>query len=75
MHVFIIKTDPDPKKNKRSFKVTVDSVWSYPDEDWTVPYDFTEEEPDVWRLTPKADLVPGEYGLFDGQLYDFGVDK
>ncbi|MGD1148663.1 MAG: hypothetical protein ABR961_12025 [Thermoanaerobaculaceae bacterium] len=78
---FIVKTNPDKKKDIRSLKVGKRKMfsaggWSTPDEDWTLPFDATEEAPGLWRLTPKADLKPGEYGLYvQGQLYDFGVDK
>ena len=31
----------------------------------------------MWRITPKVDLAPGEYGFYNmgGFLYDFAVDK
>ncbi len=49
---------------------------SSPDPDWTIPFDAEQESPGVWRIAPKADLKPGEYGLFIGYtLWDFGVDN
>lgn len=76
LRVFLVRTKPDPKNNARTVRLTMGSKFSSPEEGSIVPYDFTEEQPGQWRLTPKADLEPGEYGLLcSGQFYDFGVDK
>jgi hypothetical protein len=78
---FIVKPKPDKKEDTRSVKVGKAGMlksgsWFIPDENWTVSYDATKEEPGLWRIIPKADLKPGEYGLFvGGELYAFGVDK
>jgi hypothetical protein len=48
-----------------------------PDQDWTLPFSATAEADGYWRLTPNADLVSGEYGLWDAKGYGvalFGVD-
>jgi hypothetical protein len=35
----------------------------------------TRESKGVWKITPQADLEPGEYGLMDNALlFRFGVD-
>ena len=49
-----------------------------PDADWMLEYTAQQEEPGVWRIAPTADLVPGEYGLWDLEgmtLAPFGVDN
>jgi ankyrin repeat protein len=71
------------------------SVWggsssNAPDKSCNVQYDAIEEKPGLWRITPKGELDPGEYGLFwwtgstislsgssapEMSLFDFGIDK
>jgi len=47
-----------------------------PDKDNQIEYDAVAAgNGNQWRLTPTRDLKPGEYGLYMGELYDFGVDK
>jgi hypothetical protein len=49
-----------------------------PDPDWTLPFDASQESPGVWRIVPKTDLKPGEYGLYISSvatLFDFAVDQ
>lgn len=43
---------------------------------WYVEYQSSEKTPGTWYITPKRDLVPGEYGVVvpGGVLYEFGVD-
>jgi len=43
---------------------------------WYVEYESSEKTPGVWYITPKRDLLPGEYGVVvpGGVLYEFGVD-
>jgi hypothetical protein len=59
---------------------------SGPDDSCDVPFTAIEEKPGMWRITPKSELMPGEYGMFrwegdtsltqaSSRLYDFGVDK
>lgn len=90
--LFIGSLDPDQDDDVRSLKlmsarralriVQKSQEMMDPDPDWTVPYDSVEQAPGVWRLIPKIDLKPGEYGLYvdfganiqGGGLFDFGVD-
>jgi hypothetical protein len=61
-------------KNKRSAFTAGAGV--RPDEDWVVAYSASEEEKGIWKMTPKIDLEPGEYGLFDGfRLFGFSVGR
>jgi hypothetical protein len=48
-----------------------------PDNDWTVPFEVKQLQPGLWRMDPKNNLKPGEYGVWgpSSELYDFGVDK
>ncbi len=82
----ILDQDDDPEDMNRSLDVESPGMWggvisSAPDSDMMVDYDATEEKPGVWRLTPRNELKPGEYGVYVGKgentatLYDFGVDK
>ena len=68
---------------RRAFRIVQKSQQMMdPDPDWTVPFDSIEQAPGIWRLTPKIDLKPGEYGLYvdlganiqGGGIFDFGVD-
>lgn len=80
---FLVKLDPSKGADQRSLKVGRSTLrgsggYSSPDPDWTVSADVQQDSPGLWRVTPKADLKPGEYGLFiggAGLLFDFGVDK
>lgn len=90
---FIGKLDVDSGNNVRSlkissgrqgFKAAFGSTVGFmsPDPDWTVPFDVVEEGAGLWRVTPKANLEPGEYGWYVDMgtgvqatgLFDFGVD-
>ena len=47
-----------------------------PDKDNQIDYNAVEiGNGSQWKLTPTKDLMPGEYGLYTGELFDFGVDK
>lgn len=79
---FFVSAKTDQGDNVRSVKMgrmkmfAVNSIGS-PDKDWTIDDEVKEEKPGVWRLTPKKDLKPGEYGLWvgpQGEMYDFAVD-
>jgi hypothetical protein len=65
------------------------TISNAPDESCNVQYTAIEEKPGLWRITPKGELDPGEYGLFwwagspmtkslrgapPMSLYDFGLD-
>lgn len=67
--VYLAKADSQPKKSKRSVKMGRVSGFGAsglgaPDSDWTVAYDFEEVKPSIWKITPKEDLKPGEYGIY-----------
>jgi hypothetical protein len=81
-----LEQDKDAEDMNRSLDVDSPGMWggtisSAPDDDANVPYDAAEEKPGLWRLTPRKELKPGEYGVYVGRseqtatLYDFGVDK
>lgn len=72
---FFVKLDESPKEDYRSFKIVNRSNGPGPGDGFIVASDATEVTPGYWKLTPKAELVPGEYGLyFGGMLWAFGVD-
>lgn len=48
------------------------SNFGAPDADWTLPFDAEQESPGVWRVVPKTDLNPGEYGITIG---DYRMSK
>ncbi|MGC1549414.1 MAG: hypothetical protein WA777_12865 [Rhodanobacter sp.] len=85
--VFLVKTESNVKTDNRSLKMGR-SGWGHassattPDKDWIVSSAVKEDSPNLWTLTPTADLAPGEYGVFvaragsgtlSGDLYDFAV--
>ena len=92
---FIVRTDPDKGDNTRSVKMGSamqrlkkmfqDNPRYYPDAGHTVPYNAEQVSPGTWRITPKNELLPGEYGLYfssdftskyrgtDSAIYDFAV--
>ena len=78
---FLVKLDPSKRGDIRSLKVGKGMMGgarpnAIPDRDWTVDYNAVQDSPGFWRITPKRDLEPGEYGLYSGGLlYDFAVDK
>ncbi len=91
--VYLVKAEVNQKTDNRSVKLGHSGFGSFsgmqaPDTEWTVPVTITQGALGDWTLTPKADLVPGEYGVFTGagaimnaqsaasggELYDFGVD-
>jgi hypothetical protein len=82
---WFVKLDQDDDDKDRSIDVESPGLWggkmsAKPDEDVQVPYDAVQEQPGLWRLTPRKDLKPGEYGFYtsDGErgfLYGFGIDK
>jgi hypothetical protein len=81
-HYYMAKLSASPKKNIRGFRVKQRLIWNgfqrvyVPEKAWMTAYTATEEEKGIWRITPQADLEPGEYGLLDGvRLFEFGVDR
>jgi hypothetical protein len=90
---FITKLDVDEDDGIRSLKISSMKAgfkgafgntrgMIAPDPDWTLPFDSVEESPGIWRVTPKKDLNPGEYGWYvdlgaggqAGGIFSFGVD-
>jgi hypothetical protein len=79
---FIVRLDVNQKSGDRSLKMGKGGAFSFkatttPDSDWTFPFDSERLSPDSWKLTLKAALKPGEYGVYAAQnaeLYEFGVD-
>lgn len=90
---FIAKLDVDQDDGVRSLKISSAKAGLKgmfgntrgiiaPDPDWTLPFDSVEESPGIWRVTPKNDLNPGEYGWYvdlgaggqAGGIFSFGVD-
>jgi hypothetical protein len=79
---YLVRTDPNQGDKLRSVKMgkmgrfTSKQVGK-PDSDWTFECEVKNEQPGVWRLTPKEELKVGEYGLWAspvGDLFDFGID-
>ena len=80
--VWLVAVEQDDDDKDRSVPLVSAGPWGgrvadEPDEDAIVDCVVKEEKPGVWRLTPKKDLKPGEYGVYvvGGMLHDFGVDK
>ena len=81
---FLVRCESNKKSGDRSVKqgrggLFTNKSFGAPDADWTVPFDVKQLEPGLWRMDPKQDLKPGEYGVYGGwfamaDLYDFGVD-
>jgi hypothetical protein len=79
--IYIVSLDVDKGDQDRSLKLGNARFWGgmknvgAPDKDNQVAYDVVSMgNGNQWKLTPSNDLKPGEYGLFSGGLYDFGVD-
>jgi hypothetical protein len=90
---YVAKLDVDEKGGVRSLKISsfrgqIKSLFGSdrgilaPDPDWIVPFESSESGQDLWRVTFKSALEPGEYGWFvdlgggsqSAGLFDFGVD-
>ncbi len=76
---YLVKLEASKSDDERSLKfgkiTAAHNKSDAPDVDSTLPYETTQDSPGVWRITPTADLAPGEYGLYSrGLVYDFGVD-
>lgn len=75
-HYFLAKLEADEDDSVRSLKVSSaknrlkaafggsDRSFFEPDHDWVVEFAAVEESSEVWRVTPKQDLEPGEYGWY-----------
>ncbi len=78
---FVVRAKVDKGDETRSVKLGNMGMFgakgmNIPDKDNQVSCVVTEETPGLWRLTPKENLKPGEYGLWipSQEIYDFGVD-
>lgn len=79
--IYIVSLDVDKGDQDRSLKLGNARFWGgmknmgAPDKDNQIDYDAVEMgNGNQWKLTPTKDLKPGEYGLYNGGLFDFGVD-
>jgi len=79
--IYIVSLDVDKGDQDRSLKLGNARFWGgmknmgAPDKDNQIAYDAVSMgSGNQWKLTPTSDLKPGEYGLYSGGLYDFGVD-
>ena len=80
--VWLVAVEQDEDDQDRSVPLVSAGPWGgrvadEPDGDAIVDCDIKQEKPGLWRLTPRKDLKPGEYGVYivGGVLHDFGVDK
>jgi hypothetical protein len=82
--IYIVSLDVDSGDQDRSLKLGNSRFWGgmknvgAPDKDNQISYDAVavgNGNGNQWKLTPTKDLEPGEYGLYNGELFDFGVDK
>jgi hypothetical protein len=79
--MYLVSADVDTRNDVRSVKMGNSRLFGVknigaPDSDNQIDYDLVAEGSDGWRLTPKKDLAPGEYGLWGSmsEMYDFGID-
>ena len=82
--IFLVHCESNKGHNDRSVKMGKSGMYSSSgfgapdsDSDWTVPIEVKAVQPGLWRMDPKSDLKPGEYGVWGpgSELYDFAVDK
>jgi hypothetical protein len=78
---YIVSAEVDSHDNTRSVKMGNSRLFGVknvgaPDSDNQIDYDLVDAGQGMWRLTPKKDLPPGEYGVWQSMssMYDFGVD-
>jgi len=81
-HFYIVSLEVDNGDQDRSLKLGNSKFWGgmknvgAPDKDNQIAYDAVSVgNGNQWKLTPSKDLKPGEYGVYMGQLFDFGVDR
>lgn len=81
-HFYIVSLEVDSGDQDRSLKLGNSKFWGgmknvgAPDKDNQIAYDVVAVgNGNQWKLTPSKDLKPGEYGVYMGQLFDFGVDR
>lgn len=80
--IYIVSLEVDSGDQDRSLKLGNSRFWGgeknigAPDKDNQVDYEAVAiGNGNQWKLTPTKDLKPGEYGLYTGEMFDFGVDK
>ncbi|HUA80578.1 MAG TPA: hypothetical protein VL997_09415 [Dyella sp.] len=80
--IYIVSVEVDSGDQDRSLKLGNSRFWGgmknvgAPDKDNQIAYDAVAVGTgNQWKLTPTKDLKPGEYGLYMGELFDFGVDR
>ncbi|GFZ99517.1 hypothetical protein [Dyella caseinilytica] len=80
--IYIVSVEVDKGDQDRSLKLGNSRFWGgmknvgAPDKDNQIAYDAVAVgNGNQWKLTPTTDLKPGEYGLYMGELFDFGVDE
>ena len=80
--IYIVSVEVDSHDQNRSLKLGNSRFWGgmknvgAPDKDNQIAYDAVAVgNSNQWKLTPTKDLKPGEYGLYMGELFDFGVDR
>jgi hypothetical protein len=79
--LYLASAEIDKDDNVRSIKMANMKMFGAknlgaPDSDNQISYETVQEGPDTWRITPKKELRPGEYGLWmpTMEIYDFGID-
>ena len=79
---YIVSLEVDNGDQDRSLKLGNSKFWGgmknvgAPDKDNQISYEAVAMgNGNQWKLTPTKDLKPGEYGVYMGQLFDFGVDR
>jgi len=80
--IYIVSLEVDNGDQDRSLKLGNSRFWGgeknigAPDKDNQIGYDAVAiGNGSQWKLTPTKDLKPGEYGLYTGEMFDFGVDR
>lgn len=77
---FLVKLDSNPEDNTRSVKMgsakrAIKTIFkggrpTFPDPDYTVAYEAKAEQAGTWRITPKGELPPGQYGVLDNGYFN-----
>ena len=80
--IYLVSVEIDNGDQDRSLKLGNSRAFGgmknvgAPDKDNQIEYDAVAVgNSNQWKLTPTKDLKAGEYGLYMGELYDFGIDK
>jgi hypothetical protein len=72
----VVRLQVDEDDKVRSLKLGRGIASFKADSDYVVGFTTKPEGKGVWRIQPKSQLQPGEYGLYNGKVgvYDFGID-